>query len=85
MDWRKALLVGVVVLLVLIGLPLLMPGMGAVCEDCGPMVPAGPCVLAVLSGFVFLIVLTSSARRDASCHLRLLLRAVVFDRPPQVA
>ena len=87
MDWKKTVIVALAVLLVVVGLPILMPGMsGAACADCGPAVMVGPiCVLAaVLTGVAFAIALIGRrlrARRDVLFDL---LRAVVFDRPPQL-
>ena len=88
MSWKKAVLVALVVLLVVIGLPIMMPGMGAAtCHECGPVVTTGTaCTLvAVLVGFAFvfaLLFLWIRARRDLFADL---LRAVVFDRPPRLA
>ena len=88
-NWKKVLVVALVVLLVLIGLPILMPGMGGagMCPDCGPAVMAGPaCVLAaVLTGLAFAIALLAMRLRTRRDTLFDLLRAVVFDRPPQLA
>lgn len=84
---KKLLIVALVVLLVVIGVPVLMPGMSGAgfCVGCGPAVMAGPaCALAaVLAGFVFTVALLSQRLRRRGDVLRLLLRAVVFDRPPQ--
>lgn len=84
---KKAFLVAVVVLLVLIGLPMLMPGMSvAHCDDCGPAMGAGGACL-----FVVLIVMAAALALLAD-RLRLqhrlvlgLLHSVAFDRPPQLA
>ncbi len=88
-NWKKALLVALVVLLVLIGVPMLMPGMSGagMCADCGPAVMAGPtCVLAaVLAGFVIAVALLVHLMRTRRDEMFELLRAVVFDRPPQLA
>jgi len=87
-NWKKVLLVALVVLLVVIGLPMLMPGMGsATCADCGPAVMAGPvCVLAaILTGFALLILVTAQRVRLRRDDLFELLRAVAFERPPQLA
>ena len=86
-DWKKLLLVALVVLLVLIGLPLLMGGMGGGCADCGPAVIAGAActIAAVLTGIaagIALLALMIRSRRD---QLFDLLRATVFERPPQFA
>lgn len=87
-DWKRALIAALVVLLVVIGLPVLMPGMGsATCADCGPAVMAGPsCILAaVLTGFALAIALVSRRLRIRRDVLFDLLRAMAFDRPPQLA
>ncbi len=84
---KKALIVALVVLLVVIGLPVLMPGMGtASCADCGPAVAASSlCLLAVLTGAVIAFALAGRrAREHLERHLEL-LRAAFFDRPPQLA
>ncbi len=89
MNWKKALLVALVVLLVVIGVPVLMPGMsgGGTCVDCGPavMTVVSCALFAVLAGFALAIAALTqrlSTRRDRLVEL---LRAVVFDRPPQMA
>lgn len=87
MDWKKILLVALVVLLVLIGLPLLMGGMASGCADCGPAVLAGAdcTIVAVLTGIaagLALLALMFRSRRDEFFDL---LRATVFERPPQFA
>ncbi len=87
-NWKKALLVALVVLLVLIGVPMLMPGMSAgMCPDCGPAVMAGAvCALAaVLAGFVLTVALLARLLRMRRDEMFELVRAVVFDRPPQLA
>ena len=87
-DWKKALLVALVVVLVLIGVPVLMDGMGdaAMCPDCGAGVAAAPsCLLAAtLVGLGLLLALTSRSFRTRRDWLRDLLRAVVFERPPRL-
>ena len=88
MNWKKALVVALVVLLVLIGIPILMPGMGgAMCADCGPAITAGQAcsLLAVLAGFALAITLLAfrfRTRRDLPWDL---LRSLDFERPPQLA
>ena len=84
-TWRKALLVGLVVLLVLIGLPILMPGGAMACPDCGPATTAySVCLIAVLGeaaiAAIALFVFLRGRRHDPP----LLLRAVAFDRPPRL-
>ena len=88
MTWKKALLVALVVLLVLIGLPMLMPGMGgaATCTDCPPAAQAQVCTLAaVLSTFALAIILLSQRVRQRGDHLRQLLLVPLLERPPQPA
>ena len=85
-DWKRALLIALVVLLVLMGLPLLMPGMSGVeCADCPMVMMGSTCALAVLAGFVFVVALLSQFIRFRRDRVFELLRATVFDRPPQVA
>lgn len=87
-DWKKAVLVALVVLLVLVGVAVLMPGMsGASCVDCDRAVTAGAACAgaAVLAGFVFAIALLAQMIRARRDRLFDLLRAVGFDRPPQLA
>ena len=88
MNWKKALVVALVVLLVLIGIPILMPGMGgAMCHDCPPAVTAGlACsLLAVLAGLALWLALFATRFRARPAFLTDLLRSVTFDRPPQLA
>lgn len=88
MNWKKALVVALVVLLVLIGIPVLMPGMGgAMCHECPPAVTAGlACgLLAVLAGLALALSLLAVRFRTRRAFLFDLLRAVTFDRPPQLA
>ena len=84
---KKVLLVALVVLLVIIGLPVLMPGMGAAyCDDCGPATAAGAlCTLVVLAGLAHVAVLMGRRVRLGHVVMTGLLRAAVFDRPPQLA
>jgi hypothetical protein len=84
---KKILLVALVVLLVVIGLPVMMPGMGvAHCDDCAPTVAAGAlCLLAVLAGVGSLVLLASESLRLQGRLKRVLLRAALLDRPPQLA
>lgn len=84
---KKVLLVALVVLLVVIGLPVMMPGMGvAHCHDCTPGVAAGALCLIALWGALALVVLFVSQPLSARRKLMLgLLRASVFYRPPQTA
>jgi hypothetical protein len=84
-TWKKALLLALVVLLVLIGLPILMPGGAMACPDCGPATTAySVCLIAVLAeaaiAAIILIVFLRSRTQDPP----ILLRAVSFDRPPRL-
>jgi hypothetical protein len=84
---KKMFLVALVVLLVVIGLPVLMPGMAAAhCDDCGLVTPAAAqCLFVVLTGSAYLAVLMGQRVRVRSVLIAGLLRAAVFDRPPQLA
>lgn len=84
---KKILLVALVVLIVLIGVPVLMPGMGAAhCDDCGPATAAGAlCTFVVLAGLAYVAVLMGQRVRSGSVVMTGLLRAAAFDRPPQLA
>ena len=79
-------MVVLVAVLVMIGLPMAMPGMGMPpCQECGPALLAGSaCALFVLVGFTLFFAMLIElvwARR----YLRVgLLRASPFDRPPQL-
>lgn len=87
-NWKKALLVALVVLLVLIGIPILMPGMsGAMCHECGPALTAGQAcsLLAVLAGFALAIALLAFRFWTRRAFLWDLLRSLELDRPPQLA
>jgi hypothetical protein len=87
-NWKKALVVALVVLLVLIGIPILMPGMGgAMCHDCGAAITAGQAcsLLAVLAGFALALALMVSRFRTRRDLLWDLLRFLEPDRPPQLA
>lgn len=89
MNWKKALVVALVVVLVLIGIPILLPGMGGtICHECTPAVAsaAAACsLLAVLAGFALAITLLSLRFRSRRHVLGDLLRSLDFDRPPQLA
>lgn len=84
---KKVLLVALVVLLVVIGLPVLMPGMGgAYCDDCGPAVATGSlCTFAVLAGLAYAAAVMAQRVRLRQAITTGLLRAAAFDRPPQLA
>lgn len=88
MNWKKALLVALVVLLVLIGIPILMGGMtGTLCHDCGPAVAAGQAcgLLAVLAGLALAVALVAFRFRGGRGVRWDLLRSLELDRPPQLA
>ncbi len=89
MNWKKALVVALVVVLVLIGIPILLPGMGGtICQECTPAVAsaAAACsLLAVLAGFALAITLLALRFRSRRHVLGDLLRSLDFDRPPQLA
>ena len=85
---KKVFLVAlVVVLLVIIGLPVLMPGMGAAyCDDCVPgTAAAAMCTLIALAGSAYVAVLMGQRVRLRRVVMTGLLRAAVFYRPPQLA
>ena len=88
-TWKKALLVALVVLVVLIGVPVLMPGMGgaATCTDCPPaVVHAQVCTLAaVLSTFALAVIVLSQRVRQRGAHACQLLFVPLLERPPQPA
>ena len=83
---KKALIVTLVVILVVIGLPVLLPGMGgAFCLDCGPGVLAnGVCLLAVLAGALIAFVMAYRYLLEHRERYLDLLFAAFFDRPPQL-
>ena len=84
---KKALIVTLVVLLVVIGVPMLMPGMGgAYCPDCGSATMAGPMCVAVLAAAAF-AALAATGRRARLEPLRRRGRLVdsLLDRPPRLA
>ena len=88
MNWKKALLVALVVLLVLVGVPILMGGMSsAMCHDCGPAVTTGQVctIFAVLGAFALAIALVSLRLRPRRDYWSELLRAVRIERPPRLA
>jgi hypothetical protein len=85
---KKILLVVLVVLLVVIGIPVVTPGMGAAyCGDCDLAVVTGAlCLLAVLAGLASMALFASPQLVRARRTLLLaLLRATVFYRPPRLA
>jgi membrane protease YdiL (CAAX protease family) len=85
---KKILLVVLVVLLVVIGIPVVMPGMGAAyCGDCDLAVAAGAlCLLAVLGGLASVALFASPQLVQVRRKLGIgLMRATVFYRPPRLA
>ena len=83
---KKALLVAVIVLLVVVGIPLLMPGMAdAQCSTCGPAAFATAMCMAVLAATVAEAALVSRRTSLRRRCLLALLRATFFDHPPQFA
>jgi predicted tellurium resistance membrane protein TerC len=83
---KKAIVVAVVVLLVVVGVPLLMPGMAdAHCSTCGPATLAMTMCMAVLAAAVAGVALESRRTSLRRRRLLALLRATFFDRPPQLA
>lgn len=83
---KKVLLLSLVVLLVVIGLPLVIPGMAAAhCADCDLAVSAASlCLLAVLGGFTAVAFFASRLLRLRRKLVLGLLRAAVFYRPPRL-
>lgn len=84
---RKALFVTLVVLLVIIGVPVLMPGMGgAHCADCGPATMAGPMCIAVLvaAAFAALVAIGRRARLEPMRRRGRLVDSLLY-RPPRLA
>jgi hypothetical protein len=84
---KKVLVVALVVLLVVIGLPVLMPGMTtAHCADCDLATAAGGlCAFAVLASLAYVAMLMAQRVRARFVVMIGLLRATVFERPPQFA
>lgn len=84
---KKALLIAPVVVLVLVGLPLPVPGMGPVdCGDCGQALMVHTMSLAILGlGLILLVALMGeSVTMDRRRVLGLLL-ANRLERPPRLA
>ena len=83
---KKALVLVVVILVILIGLPVLMPGMGGVhCNECGPATLSSMCV-AVLAATIFAAMFTTGWRRRFGVVVRRgRVVAFLLERPPQVA
>lgn len=83
---KKALVVLLIVLMILIGLPL--PVMGAMgCADCALMAPTGICVMAfVLVGAAALLVALVAGRRLSAWPSRMagLLGGDMLFRPPRL-
>jgi hypothetical protein len=84
-TWKKGLLVGLVVLLVVAGLPILVPGMGGGhCPVCVRDLAAGCTGLATFSVMALSVALLATFLRQRRRDLPLLLRAVAFYRPPRL-
>lgn len=80
------LIAGLVVLLMVIGVPLVMPGMsGSHCANCSPATPASTMCLAVLAAAAALLVVGSRRIRPLRAAHRELIRSVFFHPPPQLA
>jgi len=84
---KKALIVALVVLLIITGVPVLMPGMGgAHCADCGPATMAGPMCLAIVAAALFAAQLAAGRRaRFAPSRRRGRLADSSLYRPPRLA
>ena len=86
MTWKKALIVALVIVLVVIGVPIMVHGMDmASCAECGPAVMAGPCIPLFLGTFALMVALASFLVRRRRTEPFELLRACLLDRPPQLA
>ncbi len=84
-SWKKMLLVGLIVLIVLIGLPMLMPGMSPVCHECGPAVTQVCQAVAALVGSALLAALVATFIFAAwNDEWRRPLRTQSLYRPPRV-
>lgn len=81
------LVLALVVLLVVIGLPVLMPGMAAAhCDDCVLATAAGAlCALVVLASLAYVAMLMAQRVRAGLVLMTDLLLGAVVDRPPQSA
>ena len=84
---KKPVVLAVVILLVLVGVPLLMPGMGSpACANCGPALLAGSaCLVAVLVGAALVAAAASLFLPRRRQRLRLRGRMRLLERPPQLA
>lgn len=82
------MLIAVVMLLVLVGVPVLMHGMGGAtfCHQCGPAVAVSQAcgLAAVLTGIVLLSAVFGLWLRSRRHLIRELLLVVAFDRPPRL-
>ena len=82
---KRALLIALVIIVVVMGLPVLM-GMGTMsCDYCGPgvLLPL-LCLLALASTAVLLPALLRARLRPREHTLRLALFVSLFERPPQL-
>ena len=84
---KKVLIIGLVVLIVVTGVPILMGGGSmASCRDCGPAISVSmTCVAAVLVGVALLIAAASGLIRRRDIALVSLLPRPVLDPPPRLA
>lgn len=81
---KKALVIAVIVLLIVVGVPLLVVGMGhGHCLTCGPAALVMSVCMAVLAAAIAAIALASERTRLRRIRALELLRAAFFDRPPQ--
>ncbi len=85
MSWKKALTVALVVLLVLIGIPMLMPGMSLAGQDCDPAVAGSPCGVTLLVSAALLVATAWFALHRQRDLVLGLLPIQRLDRPPRLA
>ncbi len=85
MRVRKALLIGLVILLVLIGVPILMGGMAHGCESCGPAHALCTDTCSVLPSVLALsLILMATMLRGPSRAKRSRGFAWAIDPPPRL-
>ena len=84
---KKALLVTLVVVLVLIGLPMPVPGMGPIdCGDCDQTLLAHPVCFAIMGlGLILLVALVHESLNMDHRRVLGLLLANRLERPPRLA